>query len=926
MCTFHFFIYFYSLFKSKKMKKLLLLLSVLLTFSSFAQNQLWREVSENSLDLKEKVARGSKLKEFLIYQTDFNLIKSKLSESPKRSATIISSVVVTFPNPEGELQHFKMYQASTLEPIIASEHPEIQTYVGKCIEDPTATITITTTIFGLHAVTHSGKNGTSYIDPFTKDFNNYVVYNKSQTESYIAKNCETRDLNSTQDFPEPQNLLRSNNSLFKTYRLAMACTLQYANFHINAAATNGTPVGTIAQKKAAVLAAMVVTVARINSVYERDFALTLVLINNNLNLVNVTASPLDANDQDGLALLNQIQAYIDGIIGSANYDMGHVVSTGGGGIASLGCVCTSIKAQGVTGLDQPVGDNYDIDFVAHEMGHQFGGSHTFNSIASNCAAPNRSATSAYEVGSGTTIQAYAGICSPDDVQPHSDAYFHARSLIQMTNQINAAGTNCAIAIPNGNTPPVIYTNGDFTNGNNTIPFGTAFKLTGSATDIDNPSGDQLTYCWEHYNQTAASVPLVSTNLTGPNFRSFNPSTSPERYFPRLSSVLANNLSPIWEVVPTVARVMTFSLVVRDNGGNGLGGQTLRATKTVTTANVGPFKVTSQNSQVLWGLPGTSETITWDVAGTTANGINTATVTIKLSTDGGLTYPTILVANTPNDGSEVISVPAVTSQTCRIMVEADGNIYYALNTTNFLIGYAFQNLCTTYNYTGAAFTVPDGTGSITKTIAVPALSGVTDVNVTINATHPNLQNLTIAMTRPGSGAIFQLFNQQCTGSANMNVVFDQQGSVLTCASPTTGTYIPSGTANLNLLNVASIPAGNFSVNFKDSFAGNSGTVNSFSVEVCKNAAVPLVTNTFEFKDFTIYPNPNTGNFTIRFNSNTSNKVVLNVVDISGRKIFEKSYANSGLFDENIQLEKAQAGIYLVSITDGDKKIVKRIVVE
>jgi subtilisin-like proprotein convertase family protein len=904
------------------MKKLLLFVVVMITAISFGQEQSWRKVSENLLTRSEKVARDSKPKEFLLYSMDLSAMKLRLSSSPKRSATTISNIIEVFPNSNGELQHFKMYEASTLEPIIAAAHPEIQTYVGKCIEDPTATITITSTLFGLHAITHSGKNGTSYIDPYTKDLNNYVVYNKTQSESLRSRACGTADVSGI-ELPTSETLLyRSNNSLFKTYRLAMACTLQYATFHINAAGVSG---GTVAQKKAAVLAAMVVTVARVNSVYERDFALTLVLINNNLNIVNVSTSPLDTNDQNGLALLNQIQAYIDGIIGTANYDMGHVVSTGGGGIASLGCVCTGIKAQGVTGLTAPVGDDYDIDFVAHEMGHQFGGAHTFNSIASNCAAPNRSASSAYEPGSGTTIQAYAGICAPEDVQPHSDAYFHARSLIQMTAQINAAGTNCAASQPNGNTPPVIFTNGDFTNGNNTIPFGTAFKLTGSATDVDNPAGDQLTYCWEHYNQTATSVALLPINATGPNFRSFNPTTSKERYFPKLSSVISNNLAPIWEVVPTVARVMTFSLVVRDNGGNGLGGQTLRATKTVTLANVGPFKVTSQNSQVAWGAPGTSETVTWDVAGTTANGINTATVTIKLSTDGGLTFPTILLANTPNDGSEAISVPALSSQTCRIMIEADGNVYYAVNTTNFLIGYTITPLCSTYNYSGAAFALTDGTGSTTKTIAVPASPSITDVNVTITATHPNIQNLIIQMSRP-SGTALQLFNQQCVGNADMNIKFDQQGTALVCASPTTGTYIPSGTGNLNSLNV-NAPAGNWSFNFKDAVAGNTGTINSIALEICKNLVTPILANNiFDFKDFALFPNPNSGNFTVRFDSNSSGKIAINVVDLSGRIIFEKSYTNTGLFDENIKLEKTQAGIYLVSITDGDKKIVKRIVIE
>ncbi len=922
------------------MKKPLLLLLAIFAFAinGFSQNTNWRKIEFPNISDENKLPRGTQIKEFLVYDLDVDAIKNKLSPSPKRSATAVSNVILSFPNPQGEMQSFKMYEASTLEPLIAAENPNIKTYVGKCIEDPTATISITTTIFGFHAITQSGRNGTSYIDPYTKDLATYIVYSKSNTFSTQKRVCEVKDSDLVSgETDENPSQLRADNGLFKTYRLALACTKQYGTFHVNAAGLAIT--APLAQRKAAVLAAMVVTVNRINSVYERDHSITLVLINNNTSIINVnlTAAEIaagvpnpnldDQNLAPGFTLLNQNQAYIDNIIGFANYDFGHISSTGGGGVARNG-VCTAIKAEGVTGLPNPVGDAYDIDFVAHEMGHQLGGSHTFNGEGGNCDANTRVAASAYEPGSGSTLMAYAGICSPVDVQQNSDDYFHARSMTQINNDINGTGNNglagnCAASQPNGNTAPVITAMTPIS-----IPKGTAFVLTGVATDVDNPSGDQLTYCWEQYNASGVSELPNATKTTGPNYRSFSPTTSPTRYFPAFSSVLANNLVTTWEATPNVARSLSFALTVRDNGGP-LGGQTKRSNnKVVNVVNVGPFKVTSQEAIEGWAQ-NSSQMVTWDVAGTTANGINTANVNIKISTDGGATF-SMLLANTPNDGSEMVTAPNVVSQTCRIMIEAVGNIYYALNKTNFYIGYSVSNNCTNYLSNTTAdnvtpFNIPDNvTGYIQKRFVVPATSNlISDVNFTITATHPNLQNLQMAYVRPG-GTLQTFFNQQCTGNANMNVTFDSQGAAFTCASPTTGTYaLPSGTLNtLNGLN----PTGTWIFGFRDIVASNVGSIDSITLQICSQVVTLLENDSFNFENFSIFPNPNNGNFTIKFDSGSNAKINISVNDLQGRKVLEKKYINSGFFSENLQLDNVQKGIYLVTIKDGEKQIIKKIIVE
>ncbi len=906
-----FFFIFLQAIKNFKMKKILLLLTIFLTVNSFGQSNLWTKLDVKNTNSLEKLPRDSNPSKFAVYSLNINELKTLLLQAPSRTVSQNSNLIIAFPNSDGEMQNYRIYEASVLEPSLAAKVPQIQSYVGKGIDDKTASIHFSTTIFGLHTMTLAADKSACYIDPFSKDLNHYMVYSKSDLTTNKIFSCGYDDIaprpNFNLDLETPLES-RSENGLFKTYRLAFSCTIEYAAFHVNAAGLNG---GTIAQKKNAVLAAQNVSMVRINGVYERDFAIKLVIIGNNIDIINIVSDDLDNENSPPYPLLAQNQAFIDTVIGDANYDIGHVATTGAGGVASQGPCQSGAKARGVTGIGSPVGDPYDIDYVAHEMGHQFGAAHTYN----NSCGGNVSASSAYEPGSGSTIMAYAGICPPN-VQSNSDAYFHTRSILQVQAYINGTG-NCGVILPNNNTAPVVVTTPNFV-----IPKGTAFALTANATD---PDGDVLTYCWEQYNNQSSTQPPSATSLTGPNYRSLNPSASPKRFFPRFSDVVAGNLAPTWEVTPTVGRVLTFTLMVRDNELIN-GGQTKRPpTNTVTVNGIaGPFLVTSQNTQVGW-VPGTSETITWDVAGTTANGINTANVTIKMSTDGGLTFPMTLASGTPNDGSESITVPAGSSQTCRLMIEADGNIYYALNASNFLLGFTVSNVCTTYNYSGGAFALPDGaTGFTSKTINVPTNGLISDVNVSFDITHPNLQNLIIAMVRP-SGPLLNLYNQQCAGGANMNVIFDQQSTPLVCASPTAGTYIPPGTGNLNSLNV-NAPAGNWTFGFRDAVTGNVGTVNAITLEICKQVIAPLANQSFAFNNLTIHPNPNTGSFIINFDTNSSNKIAITVIDLSGRKIFEKSYSNSGLFNENIQLEKAQAGIYLVSITDGDSKIVKRVVVE
>lgn len=891
------------------MRKITLLFAMLISFAvSYAQNGLWQPAEKNKITNLAKVERETEPVAFHLFYMNPLQLKQMLEGAPQRdAATGQSSLIIPFPNGEGFLEHYRVYEASIMHPDLAAQHQDIKSYVGQGIENPSATVRFSVTTFGVHAMVLSPK-GTVYTDPYTTDRNYYIVYRKANLRTARTFGCEVEG-NAVQEEGVTGNLRSglSNDGVLRTYRLAMASTTEYSAFHVNAAGLNN---GTDAQKKAAVLAAMNVTMTRVNGIYERDLAITMQFVPNNEDIIFITTDNFSNNSAG--QLIGQSQSVITSIIGSANYDIGHTVSTGGGGLAGLGVVCVpSAKARGITGSPFPVGDPYDIDFVAHEIGHQFGANHTFNGTTGSCQG-NANSSTAVEPGSGSTIMAYAGICPGSNVQGNSDAYFHTVSLDQIYNYVQ--GTGCGTFTNLDNTAPQVPA---LTSYN--IPRSTAFVLRG--TDATDAEGDALTYTWEQTNANGAgaSVP-TPTATTGPNFRSLPPSTSRDRYMPEFSSVLNGNLTPTWEVVPSVTKTLSFAYTVRDN--NPVGGQTTRNNMSVNVRGAaGPFAVTSQSEEGVSWLQNSQQTITWAVAGTTANNINTATVNILLSTDNGLTFTTVLAANTPNDGSEVINVPNVTAPYCRIMIEAVGNIYYAVNSRPFAIGVQVITDCNTYTNTTSQ-NIPDGGNNFsTSVINVNEGQVISSVKVSVDINHTYISDLILAVLSP-DGTQVTLWEQQCGDNDDLNVTFSDTGTTVQCQSPISGTILPFQSLSAFTQEQAQ---GNWVLGFVDVFNQDAGVLNSWSVEVCSQTVAPLSTADYGLQGFSIYPNPNSGNFTVAFTSASQSNITIEVHDIRGRQVFENNYTNTGAFSGNVNLDSIQSGVYLVTVQDGSRKEVRKIVI-
>ena len=634
----------------------------------------WKELSGlNSSSDSPQYIKSRKFKKLSIDQD--LLLEALVNVSHRDDPSKGEVVVISLLNPDGRATRFLVTQNTTMHPVLCEKFPSMRTFDLKGLDDLNQIGKMDVTPLGFHAMVMSDKS-TFFIDPmFHGETEVYMSYYRDDFFTDKIMDCS---FHSTEKTNESIGSLKTFGSCeLRTYRCAISATGEYTDFHG----------GTVALAQAA----QVTTMNRVNGVFERDIAVTMEIIANN-DLIIYTNSNTDpfTNGSPG-NMISENQSNTNSVIGSGNYDIGHVFGTNSGGLAGLGVVCSNNnKARGVTGSSAPVGDPFDIDYVAHEMGHQFKGNHSFN----NSCNGNRNNNTAMEPGSGSTIMAYAGICSPD-VQSNSDDHFHGVNLEEIGGFITGSANSCAAITPLVNVSPVISS----TNGNVSVPGGTPFVLTAIATDAD---GDPMTYCWEQMDNEISTQSPSPTSVDGPNFRSNSPSTSPSRFFPSLATV-TSGVNDEWEVLPTVSRTMNFRVFVRDNSITGGCNDHADVTLSVD-AGSGPFVVNYPSVNGISWVASSSETVLWDVANTDNSPVNCSFVDIMLSTDGGLTYPIVVASGLANDGSENITVPNNVTTTARIRVMSENGTFYDISDNNFEIT-AANNMVA--NFTSNNTTICEG---------------------------------------------------------------------------------------------------------------------------------------------------------------------------------------------------------------------------
>lgn len=813
---------------------------------------LWTDVPEAG------IARSASVRQIVPerYRTvrlDLTRFSDQMTRVPQEHSVSAhqSDVELALPMPDGSLARFSIAESPIMAPELAKKFPEIRTWVGQGIDDPSATLRFDLTPKGFHAQVLSA-DGTIYIDPFQPDdVEHYISYRKHDHHHGKQARCEvTGEELSKESLAEHMKHVGakvSSGANLRTYRLAVAATGEYTMFHG----------GTVADG----LAGIVTTMNRVNGIYEREVSVRMVLVADNDKIIftNPATDPYANTSGD----LGANQTTINNLIGSANYDVGHLVGTGGGGVASLGVICTTSKARGLTGSPAPIGDAFDVDYVAHEIGHQFGGNHTFNGSGGNCSGVNRNGSTAYEPGSGVSIQAYAGICSADNLQSNSEDFFHRISLNEIiAHTTTGSGGNCGVLTATGNAVPTVSTVVQYQ-----IPANTPFELEAIGDDADS---DTLTYAWEQFDLGAANAAgSLVDNGTRALFRAFAPTRERVRIFPSLRYILNNaNVPPATaplpgtnapnfftgELLPTATRDLKFRVTVRDNRAGG-GGTNEAQTTLKVNSTAGPFAITAPNTAVTWAA-GSTQTVTWNVASTDAAPINTAQVQILLSLDGGYTWPTTLAADADNNGTASVTIPAGTPSTsnARIKVKAVDNVFFDISNTNFTI--TGNNTPPSINVTGSintrqgspAITAPvatvsdvqDAAGALTITVAeapdelavVPANANGT-IELTVAAACTLVAPTSGTRTYPVRLDVTDLDDATSTAWANVILAANQ--------APSLGSYAGLAVARNTITPIApSAPASDPNGNFSSITATPSTLPGGGSVAVALDGTVTVTT--------------------------------------------------------------------------------------
>lgn len=668
--------------------KLLLVLAVLISSSSFAQQNYW----SNGLTAKTaKKAKSSDLdsKHYKLFKLDVakftNSIATTTNRNTKASAV---QTIAFFPDEYGVMQEFTLKEVSTLSDELAKKYPSIKTYLGRSTNGDGARIRLTVTHLGINAMTTYVDRPSTFLHASeVGKTGDYIAFNKSaklkDQTPFVCKEVEEH-LTDEHRHMSRSSLNQSIEGKLVELRLAVAATGEYTKRWSDAQG----------DRRDDAYAQIVTSVNRINELYETDLGITFRLVSKkDLVYDNPTSDPFTNDFTFG----SELQELIDEKIQSENYDIGHLFhkDVPNGNAGCIGCVgesgkASAFSAHSFTGSNFNT-DTFDIDYVSHEIGHQLGAHHTWS-----FGVEGGNNKVQFEPGSGTTIMGYAGITGEDDVQNSSDPYFHHGSIREITDNI-ASKVALFKTYDNTNNAPVVDAGDDYH-----IPIATPFVLSGSATDTD--ANDIHTYTWEQIDLGVSWFSnFKPSKYSGPVFRSHLPTTSNKRYLPNIQRVIDNELlesNPVltfdntsWETLSTTPRTYNFALTVRDRSfddtASGIGRVAYDSIRIDVVDIDGAFTLNSQSTEVTIA-EGSNQTIKWNVAGTDKAPINVSKVDILLSTDGGYTYPHLLAENVDNDGLHEVFIPesdediTISTSNARIKVAAVGNIFYAINQSPIVI--------------------------------------------------------------------------------------------------------------------------------------------------------------------------------------------------------------------------------------------------
>src|SRR5690554_1160061 len=596
-----------------------------------------------------------------LFHTSTPSLKERLWQAPSQQIGYAGLAFSLPISATGQLE-VDVFEDAIVSPEIAQQYPSMRSFRVHKKDSQQLIGRIDFNSSGFHAMfTHQGQ--TFFIEP-TADTDSYTLYSGNiNTTPFSCQTLAPAPTATSRNQIERSTQLmakRFGNAL-REYRLALSADYKYFKHFGSKSKTSDS---------------MVTAISQVNLIFERDLGLRLELVSGP-SLIATTSSQLNGTL---IELLNKNTGWIKQQDPMLEYDIGHVLSAEGGGIATFSGACGDAKAQGTTGFGSlnSMVNHFYIDYLAHELAHQLGASHSFNAASNDpinaCNSANRSASSSYEPGSGSTIMSYAGLCQDQNLELQSGHYFHGHSIEQIRQFVENHPSCGSSKASHDNHPPVANAGPNYT-----IPADTPFVLQGAATDADGDSN--LTYTWEQMDLGPATVSKADMHKDkgqGPIIRSRPPSHESFRIVPTLDAILQNNLlANDGERLPTTNRQLNFMLTVR-SGSNGVDQDTLRLQ---VHADAGPFAISSGPIGDQTGF--SALPLHWQVANTQKAPINCGFVDIALSTDGGQNFEPLL-AGVKNNGRAKLVLPNSPTQQARLRVKCSDNIFFAISHPDFTI--------------------------------------------------------------------------------------------------------------------------------------------------------------------------------------------------------------------------------------------------